>query len=160
MQKPNISLRIFCRTLFHLSWRHRCVIFIFDVALTSWKMFSFLFMWIKMLVFCRTSWTEYSTVRVITGHIWRKLFRFVSWIGLFLSSVRYPGPPDPHVFGSISQRYGSGSISQRYESGSFYHQAKTLRKTLIPTVLWLLLDFLSLKNYVNVPSKINKQKKF
>jgi hypothetical protein len=31
-------------------------------------------------------------------------------------------------FGSISQRYGSGS-------GSFYHQAKIVRKTLIPTVL-------------------------
>ncbi len=31
---------------------------------------------------------------------------------------------------------GSGSVSQRYWSGSgFYHQAKILRKTLIPTVL-------------------------
>jgi hypothetical protein len=44
-------------------------------------------------------------------------------------------PPDPHVFrpprsGSTSQRYGSGS-----GSGSFYHQAKIVRKTLIPTVL-------------------------
>ncbi len=45
-----------------------------------------------------------------------------------------------------------------YGSGSFYHQAKKVRKTLIPTVLWLLLDFLSLKNDVNVPSKSNKQK--
>ncbi len=33
-----------------------------------------------------------------------------------------------------------------------------VRKTLIPTVLWLLFDLLSLKNYVNVPSKSNKQK--
>jgi hypothetical protein len=32
--------------------------------------------------------------------------------------------------GSISQRYGSGSGSR-----SFYHQAKIVRKTLIPTVL-------------------------
>jgi hypothetical protein len=62
-----------------------------------------------------------------------------------------PDPPDPHVFGPpgsgsrfTSQRYGSGS-------GSFYHQAKIVRKTLIPTVLLLLLDFLSLKNDVNVP---------
>jgi hypothetical protein len=42
---------------------------------------------------------------------------------------------------------------------SFYHQAKILRKTLIPTLLWLLLDFLSLKNDVNaviVPTKSNK----
>ncbi len=73
------------------------------------------------------------------------------------SSVPDPNP-DPHVFGppgsgSISQMYGSGS-----GSGSFYHQAKKGRKTLIPTVLWLLLAFLSLKNDVNVPSKSNKKK--
>jgi hypothetical protein len=55
--------------------------------------------------------------------------------------------PDPLV-----QRHGSGS-------GSFYHQAKKIRKTLIPTVLLILFDFLSLKNYVNVHSKSNKQKK-
>jgi hypothetical protein len=44
-----------------------------------------------------------------------------------------PDPPDPNVFGPP----GSGSISQtlRYGSGSFYHQAKIVRKTLIPTVL-------------------------
>ncbi len=36
---------------------------------------------------------------------------------------------------------GSGSISQRYGSGSFYHQAKIVRKTLIPTILWLFLTF-------------------
>jgi hypothetical protein len=42
--------------------------------------------------------------------------------------------PDPHVFGppgsgaiSQTQRYGSGS-------GSIYHQAKVVRKTLIPTI--------------------------
>ncbi len=67
--------------------------------------------------------------------------------------------PDAYVFGPP----GSGSASQRYGSGSgsrsFYHQAKIVRKTLIPTVLWLLFYFLSLKNYVNVPSKSNKQKK-
>ncbi len=74
-----------------------------------------------------------------------------------------PDPyPDPHVYGppgswseSISQGYGSGS-----GSGSFHQQAKMVRKTLIPTVLWLLLDFLSLKNDVNVPSKSNKQENF
>jgi hypothetical protein len=70
-----------------------------------------------------------------------------------------PDPSDSYVFGppgsrsrSISQRYGSGS-------GSFYHQAKIVRKTLIPTDLLLLFDFLSLKNDVKVPSKSNKQKK-
>ncbi len=55
---------------------------------------------------------------------------------------------DRYVFGSVSQRYRSGSWS-----GSFYHQAKIVRKTLIPYVLWLLFDFLSLKNDVNAPFK-------
>ncbi len=59
-----------------------------------------------------------------------------------------PNPdPDPHGFGPPG-------------SGSFYHQAKIVRKTLIVPVLWLLLDFLSFKNDVNVPSKINKQRNF
>ncbi len=60
--------------------------------------------------------------------------------------------PDPHVFGPP----GSGSISQRYGSGSgsFYHQAKKVRKTLIPTALWLFI----FENVVHVPSKSNKQK--
>ncbi len=40
-------------------------------------------------------------------------------------------PPDPHVFGPPGS--GSGSISQMY--GSFYHLAKKVRKTLIPTAL-------------------------
>jgi hypothetical protein len=34
------------------------------------------------------------------------------------------------------------------------------RKTLIPIVLSLLYDFLSLKNDVNVPSKFIKQKNY
>ncbi len=72
-------------------------------------------------------------------------------------------PFQDHYFISSPQSSGSGSTSQRYVSesgsGSFYryHQAKIVRKTLIFTVLWLLLDFLSLKNDVNVPSKSNKQ---
>ncbi len=48
----------------------------------------------------------------------------------------------------------------RYGSWSFYHQAKIVRKPLIPTALWLLFDFWSLKNDLNVPSKGNKQKNF
>jgi hypothetical protein len=63
--------------------------------------------------------------------------------GVFITgccSVADPDP-DPHVFeppgsGSTSQRYGSGS-----GSGSFYHHAKIVRKTLIPTILWLFLTF-------------------
>jgi hypothetical protein len=70
-----------------------------------------------------------------------------------------PDPSDPYVFGP----FGSGSISQRYGfgsgSGSCYHQAKTVRKTLIPPVLlYFNFDFLSLKNDGNIPSKSNKQK--
>ncbi len=69
----------------------------------------------------------------------------------FLKSVQYfyivydsvadpdPDPPDPHVLGPP----GSRSTSQRYgsESGSFYHHAKIVRKTLIPTILRLFLTF-------------------
>jgi hypothetical protein len=51
----------------------------------------------------------------------------------------YPDPPDPHVFGPPGS--GSGSISQRYGSES-------------------TSDFLSLKNYVNVPSKSNAENPF
>jgi hypothetical protein len=46
------------------------------------------------------------------------------------SSVADPDP-DPYVFGPPE----SGSTSQSYGSGSFYHHAKIVRKTLIPTIL-------------------------
>ncbi len=57
---------------------------------------------------------------------------------------------------------GSGSISTRYGTGSFY-QEKIVWKNLIPTVSWLIYDFLYLKNYLNVDSKstvISKKKIF
>jgi hypothetical protein len=85
---------------------------------------------------------------------------------LVKSSVSDPDPPDPHVVGppgsgSSSQSYGSGTGSVSGSgSGSFYHQAKIVRKSLIPIVLCLLLYFLSLKNDVNVPSKSKKQNNF
>jgi hypothetical protein len=66
-----------------------------------------------------------------------------------------PDPWDPYVFGP--PRSASGSNSQRYRSGFFYHQAKIVRKSLIPTVLLLLYDFLSLRNDVNVAAKSKKQ---
>ncbi len=54
----------------------------------------------------------------------------------FFSSV---ADPDLDVFGPA----GSGTVGTRYGSGSFYHQAKIVRKILIPrycfvTSLWLL----------------------
>ncbi len=39
--------------------------------------------------------------------------------------------PDPHVFGPPGSGYGS-----------FYHHAKIVKKTLIPTILWLFLTFI------------------
>jgi hypothetical protein len=65
-----------------------------------------------------------------------------------VTSVADPNPdPDPHVFGppgsgSTGHRYGSGSgYWSGSGSGSFYHQAKIVRKTLIPTFLLLFLIF-------------------
>jgi hypothetical protein len=49
-----------------------------------------------------------------------------------MPSIINSGPdpnPDPHFFGPS----GSGSIP--LTSGSFYHNAKIVRKTLIPTIL-------------------------
>jgi hypothetical protein len=51
---------------------------------------------------------------------------------------------------SSIQCWGSVSFYQ-------YHQAKIVRKTLIPTVLRLLYNFLSEESDVHVPSKSNKQ---
>ncbi len=67
-------------------------------------------------------------------------------------------PGDPWVLGppgsgSVSQRYGS-----RFGSGSFNHQAIIVRKGSVFAVFWLLYNFLSVKNDVNVPSKSGKQK--
>jgi hypothetical protein len=87
---------------------------------------------------------------------------FAPVLSYLRSRVADPDPKDPYVFGP--PRSASGSINQRYGSGSgsFYHQAKIVRKALMPTVLWLLYDFLSLKNdvRVNITSKGNKQKNF
>ncbi len=58
------------------------------------------------------------------------------------SSVADPDPPDPRLFGPPGSGYGS--TCQRYGSGSgsFYHHAKIVRKTLIPTILWLFWLFI------------------
>ncbi len=44
-----------------------------------------------------------------------------------------PDPLKPYVFWPPGS--GSRTGSQRYGSGSFYHEAKIVSKTLIPTVL-------------------------
>jgi hypothetical protein len=61
------------------------------------------------------------------------------------SSVADPDPSDPYVFGPP----GSGSI--------FYLQAKVVRKNLDSYCFVTSFDFLSSKNYINIPSKSNKQ---
>jgi len=101
-------------------------------------------------------WAKYNGCDSVQGKIW--IFR--SWyrnkpvlrigIRIWIRRIHlFLGLPDPHP----------DPISQRYVSGAFY-QAKIVRKTLIPTVLWLLYDFLSLKNDVKVPSKSNEQRTF
>jgi hypothetical protein len=62
---------------------------------------------------------------------------------LQVSLIASVAGPDPYVLGPP----GSGSISMMYGSVS---RATIVRKT---TVLWLLYDFLSLKNDVNVVAK-------
>ncbi len=58
---------------------------------------------------------------------------------------------DPDVFGP------PGSVIILYASGSFHQQAKIVRKTLISTILLLLLTFFQWKRTdVNAPSKRNK----
>ncbi len=57
-----------------------------------------------------------------------------------------------------ADRKVSGSPVHALGSRSFYNQAKIVRETLIPTVLRLLYEFLSLKNDVNVALQSNKQK--
>ncbi len=65
--------------------------------------------------------------------------------------------PDPQIFGPPGS--GSVSVGERYASGSFYHQTKILRKTLIPTVLWLFFsETWCMYSVYWVPSKSNKQK--
>jgi hypothetical protein len=61
--------------------------------------------------------------------------------------------PDPDMY--VLRPRGSGSVIYLFGSGSFHQQTKKLGKTLI---LWLLCDFVSLKNDVNVPSKRFKLK--
>jgi hypothetical protein len=70
--------------------------------------------------------------------IWIFLFTAVLRIRIWIRIRRIR----TYVFGPSGSR--SGYISERYGSGSFYHQAKVVRKTLIPTVFWVLFDFLSL----------------
>ncbi len=124
------------------------------------------FLWL-FFFFCRGRAIPCSCALSVSGQLTacflQPRYRYpVEKIASPLGSVADPDPnldldlSDPYDFGPPGS--GSGSVSQR--SGSFYHAAKIVSKTLIPSVLWLLFDFLSLKNYVNVPSKRHRQKNF
>jgi hypothetical protein len=71
-----------------------------------------------------------------------------------LSCWRLDSVADPYVFGPP----GSGSIRTRYGSGSgsFYHQAKIV---LLFCGIFMTFYLSKIKNYVNVVSNSNKQKK-
>jgi hypothetical protein len=72
--------------------------------------------------------------------------------------------PDPYVFGSP----GSGSVSMRYRYRYtdpdwiriLLSSSKNSKKNLDSYCFVTSFDFLSLKHYVNLPSKSNKQKNF
>ncbi len=69
-----------------------------------------------------------------------------------------PDPPVPHVLG-LPDPDPLVRVMDPDPDPSIIKNATIVRKTLIPTILWTIFDFLSLKNDVNVPSKSNKQKK-
>ncbi len=54
----------------------------------------------------------------------------------------------------FSKRYGSG-----FDSGPFYHQAKIVRKTLIPTALWFLYKIFIFENWCKCSFKKLRGKK-
>ncbi len=83
----------------------------------------------------RGYWWHFGKVSYPTTRNWKPV------------TVAGPDPSVPYVFGPP-------------ESGSFYHLAKIVRKALIPTALRLLVDFFSLKNYENVPSRSKSRKTF
>ncbi len=80
----------------------------------------------------------------ITKYITQRRSKHIERKGFIQSIVADPEPDsqDPYVFWPPGS--GSGSISTRYRTDPDPSiEAKIVRKILIPTVLWLLYDFLS-----------------
>jgi hypothetical protein len=91
----------------------------------------------------------------------------VEYWNIISSTGQYPDPdpPDLHVFvppgfGSISHMYAPDLYPASDPDFDPCLQAKKVRKTLILLFCDFFWNFLSLKNYVNVPSKSNKQKNY
>ncbi len=78
---------------------------------------------------------------------------------MLLISVADLDPSDPLCFWTSWIRIRLSEVRVRILLSSS-KKAKIVSKTLIPTILWILSDFLSLKNDVNVPSKRIKQNIF
>ncbi len=131
-----------------------CLLLAFLVSLLSFALASLLLLvslllmvslWLLFSLLLLAHWAKVLMLQVIPVLAVNLLFLLTcSWCG-FKTSVADPDPnpdpdpPDPRVFGPPGS--GSGSTSQRYGSGSFYHHAKIVRKTLIPPILWLFLNF-------------------
>ncbi len=141
----------------------------------------FIFWSLRLFLAFASHWPakEMAEERHWLTHVWRILQRSRSWTSRTARSRTRAPPPSPsaawwsvpptptHPLSSRSnfQYMGCGSVPDPdphvfgpTRSGSFYYQAILVRETLIPSVLWLLFDFLSLNNYVNVTSKGKKQK--
>jgi hypothetical protein len=67
-----------------------------------------------------------------------------SWSGFRMQFNYWFIVPDP-------QHWVGSSVEQNYIKIGKLAPSKNSNKTLIPIALWLLFDFLSLKNYENVP---------
>ncbi len=88
-----------------------------------------------VLIFISPSNSDHSYAILKVFWIWIRIRKFLGLLD---------PEPDPLVGGTD------------HGSGSFHHQPKIVIKTFISTVFWLLCDFVSLKNYVNVHSKSKK----
>jgi hypothetical protein len=89
-------------------------------------------------------------LRVFKKVYWKQYSQAVLWLRIWISRVRkFLGLPDPDP---------SLFVRIRIRIWILTSSSKKSKKILISTVLFLLYDFLSFKNYVNVPSKSNKQR--
>ncbi len=68
----------------------------------------------------------------------------------FRDTILLTSVPDPQLFGPP----GLGSVKQSTNQDPYIHQAKIERKSFVSTVWLLLYGILSLKNDVNLPSKV------
>ncbi len=78
-------------------------------------------------------------------------------MAIVTACVQDPDPPDPYVFGLPDPDPLVRGMDRIWRLLS---SSKTSKKNIDSYCFVTFLDFLSMKNYVNVPSKSNQQKKF